>query len=218
MDITASGRTFTLCVFCGSSKGNHEFYMQGAKDLAEQMAAKSWSLLYGGGSLGLMGLLASSLVEIRGPNSVHGIIPRAFLQTGKVGDELPDVQKYGHTTVVSTMHERKRLMLDHSEAFVALPGGYGTMEELFEMTTWSQLGIHNRPIVIFNINGFFDDLLNWVHKAVREGFISESLEGIIYEAKTAQEVVDCVERYQDVAGRYTFLDWSIPSNVVENAS
>lgn len=197
----------------GSSSGSSPEYAQGAEDLAKEMAAKSWSLVYGGGTLGLMGLLASSLVGMQGPKSVQGIIPRAFLQSSNIDIDVPPVQQFGHTTVVSNMHERKRLMLYHAEAFVALPGGYGTMEELLEMTTWNQLGIHNRPIVVFNINGYFDELLKWIRKAVTDGFIAGDLNGIVQEARTAREVIDCVEHYQGAAGRYTFLDWSNANHV-----
>lgn len=221
---------FALCVFCGSSamydrlnvaltrvlgssSGSSEEYTKGARDLAEQIAFKSWSLIYGGGTLGLMGTLASSVVNLRGPDAVHGIIPRALLETGKMGYQVPEPRRFGHTTIVSSMHERKRLMLEHASAFVALPGGYGTMEELFEMITWNQLGIHDIPIVIFNINGFYDHVVEWVRKAVREGFVPQDLEGIIYEAKTAEEVIRCVENYKGATGRYTFLNWSEFGNV-----
>lgn len=103
--------------------------------MAEVIAARNWSLVYGGGTRGLMGLLASTVVSSRGAQAVHGIIPNAMVKT-ESGIRIPEESRFGRTTVVSTMHERKFRMMQEADAFVALPGGYGTMEELFEMTTW----------------------------------------------------------------------------------
>lgn len=154
-----------------------------------------------------MGTLAQSIVKVQGPTSVLGIIPSAFLQGG-ITTDMPYVNQFGHTMVVSTMHERKRHMVDRSDAFVALPGGYGTMEELLEITTWNQLGIHDRPVLVFNIDGYFDEILQWIRKGVNEGFIPKDQADIIYEAKTAREVVEGIQNYKGAQASYKFLKWS----------
>ncbi|KAF4333863.1 hypothetical protein FBEOM_12297 [Fusarium beomiforme] len=206
IDSTPHREAFTLCVFCGASQGASPRYMEGATALAEAMGAKSWSLVYGGGTLGLMGTLAKSLVRLSGPDSVHGVIPEALIRTER-GVAKPNVAEYGNTTVVHSMHERKAIMVAEANAFVALPGGYGTMEELFEVATWNQLGIHDRPVVLFNIGGFFDHLIAWLNNSVDEGFISKGTANIISVANTADEVVEKILQYELVAGRH-LLDWN----------
>ncbi|KAF5020257.1 hypothetical protein F66182_7735 [Fusarium sp. NRRL 66182] len=214
---------FTLCVFCGkfaaasakhaltcfvigASQGVSPSYTDGAAALAEAMGSRSWSLVYGGGTLGLMGSLAKNLVRLSGPEAVHGVIPEALLRTER-GVVKPNVTEYGRTTVVHSMHERKAIMADEADAFVALPGGYGTMEELFEVATWNQLGIHDRPIVLFNIGGFFDHLIAWLANCVGEGFISEGTANIISVADTPDDVVEKIQQYELAAGRH-LLDWN----------
>jgi uncharacterized protein (TIGR00730 family) len=181
-------------------------YENEALALASIIASKSWSLVYGGGQLGLMGKIAREVVARKGPGSVHGIIPRALLQGGPV----PEPQHFGSTTVVDGMHARKRLMVEEADAFVALPGGLGTLEELLEMATWNQLGIHSRPVVVFNIDGYFDGLFRFLRHAVDQGFIPETQAGIIKEATTADEVASLVglQEHESASGSYTFLDWS----------
>jgi uncharacterized protein (TIGR00730 family) len=169
------------------------------------MSAQSWSLVYGGGTLGLMGNLAKNLVRLSGPDAVHGVIPEALIRTER-GVIKPNVTEYGNTTVVHSMHERKATMAAEAEAFVALPGGYGTLEELFEVATWNQLGIHDRPVVLFNIGGFFDHLIAWLENSVSEGFISKGTANIISVANTSDEVVENIQQYEQVAGRH-LLDW-----------
>lgn len=136
--------------------------------------------------------------------TVHGIIPRALIEREQTS--VPDPNLYGKTTVVEDMHTRKRLMAQSSSAFVALPGGYGTAEELFEVITWNQLGIHEMPIVILNVNGFYDGLISWVNEAVRSEFISSGNREIIVEAKTAEEVIEKIENYKVADGRF-HLNW-----------
>ncbi|KAF2756524.1 hypothetical protein EJ05DRAFT_512175 [Pseudovirgaria hyperparasitica] len=201
----ATRKPFTLCVFCGSSSGNSPQFETAAEDLAKVMHAQGWSLVYGGGSRGLMGSLARSLVQLSGPRSVHGVIPRALITTER-GVDRPLEQEYGHTTLVSTMHERKAIMAKEADAFVALPGGYGTMEELFEAITWSQLGIHGRPVVLYNIRGFFDDLQRWVRTSAEVGFVSSPHLALFNVANTMQELIEMVQ-LAPAAGRYS-LCWS----------
>lgn len=150
-----------------------------------------------------MGIVAKSTFANGGP--VKGIIPRALIEKEQ-GAETPDPTQFGETVIVEDMHTRKRLMGQASQAFVALPGGYGTAEELFEVITWNQLGIHDRPIVVFNINGFYDGLVKWVDEAVESGFISKDNRKIIVEAKTAEETIRLIKEYQVPEGRFN-LNW-----------
>ncbi|KXH60266.1 decarboxylase family protein [Colletotrichum salicis] len=146
-------RSITICVYCGSSTGNDPAHLQAARDLARLMAARGIKLVYGGGTVGLMGKVAKTLVSLSGPDSVHGIIPEALEAT------------YGRTTIVKDMHTRKRMMAEEVMAggpgsgFIALAGGYGTIEEILEVATWVQLGIHQRGVCLLNINGFWDGVL-----------------------------------------------------------
>ncbi|TLS22147.1 uncharacterized protein PpBr36_10099 [Pyricularia pennisetigena] len=179
--------------------------MQATKNLAEVLHLHSWSLVYGGGTYGLMGNLAKSLVELSGPEAVHGIIPAALIRAER-GLVKPEVAEYGRTTVVPDMHERKSLMASQADAFVALPGGYGTMEELFEAVTWNQLGIHSRPVVLLNTGGFFNHILAWIDHAVGEGLISKGTADIISVAETPEDVVLMIRNYKLAEGRH-LLDW-----------
>lgn len=180
-------------------------------------------LVYGGGTTGIMGELAKTLVSLSGPEAVHGIIPkpllkteRKYLENGTKDQNDPqmiiDQKTYGRTTVVEDMHTRKHMMAREvieggpGSGFVALTGGYGTMEELMEMVTWNQLGIHDRAVVIYNVDGFWDGLLQWVKTAVRGGFVTDANQEIIAEAKTGQEVVVSLKNYQNSAGRLK-LKW-----------
>ena len=168
-----------------------------------------------------MGEVAKTLVSLAGPESVVGIIPRPLLgyerdytTNGVKRDpqELIDRATYGETTVVPSMHVRKQLMAQHvanggqGSGFVALSGGYGTMEELMEMTTWNQLGIHKLPIVLYSVDDYWSGLLQWVNKAVESGFVSEGNRGIIAEGKSAEEVVERLKDYKVAEGRFK-LQW-----------
>ena len=177
--------------------------------------------MYGGGTVGLMGEVSRTLVSLSGPSAVHGIIPSALIETEQRGnaeksknlDEVVDESIYGRTTVVKDMHSRKELMardvLDAGpgSGFVALSGGYGTLEELMEVVTWNQLGIHNRPVVLFNIEGYWDGLMQWVRNATDSEFIRPGNANIIVEAKSAEEVVHCLRNYQPARDRLN-LNWT----------
>lgn len=175
-------------------------------------------LVYGGGTVGIMGEVAKTLVSLSGPDAVHGIIPEALVryernyQEGQPLDSVIDEATFGRTTIVEDMHSRKQAMarevIDGGEGggFVALSGGYGTMEELMEVVTWNQLGIHARGVVVFNVEGYYDGLLQWVRTAVKSGFISEDNSSIMAEAKTGQEVVRELRDYKNAEGRFK-LEW-----------
>ncbi len=155
----------SVCVFCGSSMGVHPIYKKSAYNLGKQIAKENLSLVYGGGSVGLMGVLADAVMEHGG--EVTGIIPR-FLYEEEVGhDGLTEL------IIVDSMHERKQKMAELAQGFIAMPGGIGTMEELFEIFTWSQLALIKKPVALFNVNNFFDDITHFFNKLVREGFIKE---------------------------------------------
>jgi uncharacterized protein (TIGR00730 family) len=153
----------TVCVFCGSNHGLKPSYRSTAAELGELLAAGGLTLVYGGGCVGLMGTLADAVLAADG--EVIGVIPHALV--------AKEVSHAGLTKlhVVDSMHERKALMASLSDAFIALPGGFGTAEELFEILTWGQLGIHQKPVGLLNVDGFFDSLLEWLDHATREGLV-----------------------------------------------
>jgi uncharacterized protein (TIGR00730 family) len=155
-----------ICVFCGSATGTVPVYEDSAKRLGALMARDSHSLIYGGGNIGLMGVLADSILENNG--EVIGVIPDFLLKR--------EVGHLGVTRleVVHTMHERKQRMADLANAFVALPGGWGTLDELAEILTWRQLGIIIHPIAILNTNKFFNPLLDQMRRMVEDGFLKAS--------------------------------------------
>ena len=215
--------TKTICVFCGSSFGSNPDFAAEATKLGELMASKNYGLVYGGGTTGLMGCIAKAVASNN--TYVHGIIPDALVskerkskdEIEKINDKLknsvenhkgetPLDDSYGKTTIVSDMHTRKRLMGQEAEAFVAMPGGFGTLEELFEITTWSQLGIHKKPVILFNINGFYDELIVFVQKSIEAGFISENNGKILQVANTPEEVLEKLDNYKVPEGRFN-LSW-----------
>jgi uncharacterized protein (TIGR00730 family) len=153
----------SLCVFCGSSTGVSPVYAEAARHLASALIRHNLTLVFGGGHIGLMGVLADTVLS-KGGRAI-GVIPRALVdrELAHRGCEL---------RIVGSMHERKAVMAEISDGFVALPGGFGTLDELFEILTWAQLGIHTKPIGLFNVAGYFDLLLSWVDQAVREQFIT----------------------------------------------
>lgn len=196
---------FTVCVFCGSNPGKGPTFLQAARDLAGTLSKNAWHLVYGGGTVGLMGAVSSTLISLSGPGTVLGIVPAALIAKEQEG-LIPPETKFGRTVVVKDMHTRKAMMARHADAFVALPGGFGTLDEMFEIVTWNQLGIHDKPIVLLNIDGFYDGLMQWINKAIESGLISESNRGILVEAKSAEEVEEKIKNYKVASGRYV-LDW-----------
>jgi len=193
--------------------------MAAARSLAEMFHKNGINLVYGGGTVGLMGEVARTLVSLSGPDSVHGIIPAALVKYEQGYDpnnpdisKVIDQSKYGKVTIVKDMHTRKQLMAQAvinggpGGGFVALSGGYGTLEELMEVTTWNQLGIHGRGVVVYNVDGYWSGLIQWVKKAVSSGFVAPTNAGILVEALTAEEVVTCLREYRNAEGRFN-LNW-----------
>nr|WP_187358865.1 TIGR00730 family Rossman fold protein [Pseudoduganella aquatica] len=152
-----------MCVYCGANSGATPRYAEAARALARGMVERNLSLVYGGGNVGLMGVIADEVLRLGG--EVTGVIPTALVE-----------REVGHTGltrqfIVKDMHERKAMMAQLSDGFIAMPGGMGTMEELFEMLTWSQLGIHSKRVGLLNVDGFYDSLVGFIGHATGQGFI-----------------------------------------------
>jgi uncharacterized protein (TIGR00730 family) len=178
----------SVCVFCGSSQGTRPDYAAAARDMGTALAARGLEVITGAGHVGLMGVLADATLAAGG--RIVGVIPHALVQRELAHQGLSEL------LVVETMHQRKALMADRSDAFVALPGGYGTLDELFEILTWAQLGIHTRPIGLLNVAGFFDPLLSWVRQASAEGFIRPQHVELLHVAAGVEELLDTLTRYE----------------------
>lgn len=160
-----------IAVYCASSNNIDPTYVAAAKAMGHALADQNIGLVFGGGSIGLMGSIADTVIERGG--EVIGVIPQKLqdLELGHPGcSELH---------VVSTMHERKQMMMDFADGFIAMPGGFGTLEELFEVVTWAQLNFHLKPVGILNVHGFYNDLIRFVHHAIDEGFVREELRHLI---------------------------------------
>lgn len=228
--------------------GNNPVHLEAARALAHEFHKNNVHLVYGGGTNGIMGELARTLVSLSGPQAVHGVIPRALIKVedgyknsaeptpteseaeegktqkgaGKAHERtLPSLMdkttllketEYGITTIVPDMHTRKRLMATKvleggpGSGFVALTGGFGTMEEVMEMTTWNQLGIHKVGVVLLNINGYWDGLLQWVQNSVKEGFVSEANGKILVSVDDVKDVLPRLREYKASADRLQ-LNW-----------
>lgn len=153
----------SVCVYCGASQGVRKSYTEAAKLVGRLCAQKGVQLVYGGGNVGLMGTVATSALDNGG--KVIGVIPQSLIDRELAHLEVTELK------VVQTMHERKAYMEQVSDAFIAIPGGFGTLDELFEIVTWAQLDFHKKPIGILNVDGYFDSLLQFMDHSVREGFV-----------------------------------------------
>ncbi len=173
-----------VCVFCGSSAGFQPVYAEAARKLGTLLVNNNHSLVYGGGHVGLMGIIADSVMNSGG--EVIGVIPQ-FLVDREVGH-----YQITRLEVVQSMHERKKRMADLSDAFIAFPGGIGTLEELAEILTWKQLGLINNPIVIFNLNDFFTPLLQQLHHMKNEGFVKEEHLDLILVGETPEAIISLI--------------------------
>ncbi len=163
--------TFSICVYCGSKPGSNPLFTQAAVTVGQWIAAHGGQLVYGGGSGGLMGIVADATLAAGG--RVIGIIPKALVEK--------EWAHHGCTKlhIVENMHDRKRMMAEHADAFLALPGGIGTLEELFEVWTWRQLGYHDKPIGLLNTAGYYNGLMAFLHTAVASQFLSDWQMGLI---------------------------------------
>lgn len=181
-----------LCVFCGSSSGIRPAHTEAAAELGRQIVARGLGLVYGAGHIGLMGVLADAALAAGG--EVIGCIPRSLVERELAHQRLTELH------VVQTMHQRKALMERLSDGFVALPGGYGTLDELFEILTWSQLGIHKKPIGLLNVCGFFDPLLSWVRHSCAEGFLRQQHVDMLHVASEVPTLLDLLLNHQEPPG------------------
>jgi uncharacterized protein (TIGR00730 family) len=180
-----------LCVFCGSSTGNRPEYRDAARLLGELLAGRGVGLVFGAGHVGLMGVVADAVLA--GGGAAVGVIPQALVDKELAHRALTELR------VVGTMHQRKALMADLADGFVALPGGYGTADEFFEVLTWAQLGLHAKPIGLLNVARFFDPLLAWVDHCVREGFIRAEHRSLLQVAGESGELLEMLARYRAAA-------------------
>ena len=178
----------SLCVYCGASSGHAAAYAQAARLLGTSLADQQITLVYGGGRVGLMGIVADAVMNAGG--KVIGVIPKALMDT-EVGHE-----HISELLVVKDMHERKALMAERADAFIALPGGLGTLEELFETLTWAQLGFHEKPIGLLNVNGFYDGLVNFLAHQVREGFVREEHAQLLFNESDASTLIEKLASFE----------------------
>jgi uncharacterized protein (TIGR00730 family) len=177
-----------ICVFAGSSAGRRPDYRMAAADLGRELAGRGLGLVYGGARIGLMGVVADAALAAHG--KVTGVIPAALAAKELAHGGLTELR------VVASMHERKATMADLADGFIALPGGWGTVEELFEILTWGQLSLHRKPCGLLNAQGYFDRLLSFVEHAVEEGFVRREHGAMIQVSDSPGTLLDLMARYE----------------------
>jgi len=182
-----------ICVFCGSSVGSRPTYAAATRELGRTLAARGLGIVFGGGKVGLMGVLADAALAVGG--EVIGVIPEALVAREIAHTGLTKLH------VVHSMHERKTLMADLADAFIALPGGYGTLEEFLEAVTWTQLGIHKKPCGLLNVNGYYDALLALLDRAVADGFIREANRILVLDAPDVPMLLGKLEAFRPAAAK-----------------
>lgn len=176
-----------ICVFAGSNPGARDEYRAAAVALGHELAARGLELVYGGASVGLMGVVADAILAAGG--KAHGVLPRGLFRTEVAHSGLTELHE------VDSMHERKDLMARLADGFIALPGGYGTFDELFEIVTWAQIGIHEKPVGLLDVMDYYQPLLKLVAHATREGFVSERHAGILMYERAAPALLDRFAAY-----------------------
>jgi len=177
-----------ICVFSGSSPGADVAYRAAATDLGSRLADRGIELVFGGASVGLMGVVADAALE--GGGRVIGVIPQSLVDREVAHPALTELR------VVDSMHERKAVMAELSDAFVALPGGVGTLEELFEVYTWNQLGLHAKPLGLFNVRGYFDGLARFLDHAVAERFVTRAHRAMLLVSEDLDGLLDGLARWE----------------------
>lgn len=179
-------KNFNVCIFCGSNMGRNEIFRSQAIALAEGLAVRDIGLVYGGASVGVMGLLADTMLAKGG--RVLGVIPEALRDREVAHAGLTELR------VVKTMHERKKLMFDLADSFLTFPGGFGTLDETFEIITWKQIGIHEKPLLFLDIDGYYKPLIQFIDTAVSAGFIRVEHRGLFGLVNTAEEALKAIEK------------------------
>jgi len=174
-----------ICVFCGSSPGSQPEYGEMAAELGKELAKNNIGLVYGGGNVGMMGVLANSVVKNSG--AVTGVITKKLFKMEVAFTQLSDLR------IVDTMHERKAMMAELSDGFIALPGGFGTMDEMFEILTWSQLSIHQKPCGFLNVNGYYNKLIDFIDHMILENFINKSCRSLV---QVDEQPVGLLEKFR----------------------
>jgi uncharacterized protein (TIGR00730 family) len=187
-----------ICVFAGSSLGARPEYRAAAEELGRALASRHVKVVFGGGQVGLMGVLADAVLA--GHGHVTGVIPEAMVAREIAHRGLSDLR------IVSSMHERKAMMADLADAFVALPGGWGTLEEFFEVLTWAQLGLHQKPCVLLNIAGYFDGLLSFLEHSIDQQFVRRENGALVLVAASVNGLLDELDRYHPPAPAEKWLD------------
>jgi hypothetical protein len=172
----------SICVYCGSNPGFDPAFREAAVALGSEIGRRGLRLVYGGSHLGMMGVLADAVLAAGG--TVTGVVPRLLVEKEAAYLELADLR------MVDSMHERKMLMADLADGFVSLPGGYGTLDETFEIATWSQLGLHSKPVVLWNVNGFYDGLFTFLDGIVKAGLLRPQHRALVREARNLEEVFE----------------------------
>lgn len=181
----------SICIFCGSSMGNRSIYKEAAHAMGEAIACRGLSLVYGGGNVGLMGMVADAALAAGG--EVIGVIPKFLVDKEIAHNGLTQLH------VVDSMHDRKALMTELADAFIALPGGYGTLEEFCEILTWAQLGLHQKPQGLLNVEGYYDPLLQLFDRAVTEEFLKSELRSLVLESSSSEDLLDLLANYQPIS-------------------
>jgi uncharacterized protein (TIGR00730 family) len=179
-----------ICVFCGANAGNNPAYEAAAVAMGQALAARGINLVYGGGKKGLMGLIADSTIQAGG--RAFGVIPKALVDKEEAHEGLSEL------FVVNTMHERKMMMATLSDGFIAMPGGYGTLEEFIEIITWAKLGFHKKPTALLNVNHFYDGLLTFFDQLVDEGFLTGKIRDLVLTGDTPDLVLDLMHGYSPI--------------------
>lgn len=187
-----------ICVFAGSSPGARPEYRAVAEELGRELARRRVKVVFGGGRVGLMGALADAVLACDG--YITGVIPEPLVAREVAHGGLSDLR------VVSSMHERKAIMADLSDGFVALPGGWGTLEEFFEVLTWAQLGLHNKPCGLLNVAGYFDGLLAFLEHSITQRFVSPENGALVLVAASVGEMLDRLEQYEPPPAAEKWID------------
>lgn len=187
----------SICVYCGSSDKMPEIYLQAAAEMGRAIAKRGLRLVYGAGSTGLMGALADAALQAGG--EVLGVIPHHFNTPVLAHPNLTQME------IVDTLHQRKARMIELADAFIALPGGYGTLEELFEVLTWAQIGLHQKPVGLLNVNGYYNLLLAMIEQAQQEGFIYDEHRALFTVEAQPAELLDALHNHLPPSGLERWL-------------
>src|SRR3972149_8575300 len=188
-----------ICVFCGSNHGARSAYTDAAQQLGKALVSQGMGLVYGGGSIGMMTVIADAVLKEKG--EVIGVIPHALSSKEFAHPGLTELR------MVSSMHERKAMMAELSDAFIAMPGGFGTFDEFFEILTWAQLGLHSKPIGLLNVEGYFDLLLKFINHVLKERFIKANDYNLIITSNDPDKLLYALKEYKLTEKPLSVINW-----------